>query len=289
MKPDLSVVIVASWSADAVEATVASLGESGVEIVVVSDPDRVAPRPGVRWIVGNPGDGVPTLRRLGAEATTGSVVAFLEDACVVGPGWVRAIREGFDDPQTLAATGPIQADSDSSETDWAVYFAEYVSFAAGPAKRLAGLNFACRRSALGPSGPIREHELTARLPRPTWTGQAGVRHVRRYTWEEALRDRGRFGREYGEERWGDRPGWPTLLGPLAASAILGSQLARLAHSLVRSPRLIPPCVRSGASTLALLKAWSRGEAAGWAAARRLGSRRCGTEAPPPASQPVRVG
>ena len=291
MTPELSVVIVASWSAEAAGRTVASLGDGAVEIIVVSAPDRVSPPPpdgAIRWIVGRPGDGVPALRRLGAGAASGRVIAFLEDACVVGPGWVGAIRDGFRDPRTLAATGPVDDHADASVIDRAVYFFEYAAFAARQTRRLAGINFACRRDSLGLSGPIREHEVAARLRDKRWLPGAAVLHVRRYSRIIALDDVARLGREFGRGRWGDRPGLPTLLGSLAMPAIVGVHLLRLFHNLARAPRLIRPFLGSAASTFSLLIAWSRGEARGWREARRGGRRRCGRAVPPPSSAPDRA-
>ena len=136
--PDLSVVVAASWSAEAVARTVASIGGAdGVEVIVASDPGRVAPGAlagGARWVLGDRGDGVPRLRRVGADAGCGRVVAFVEDACLVAPGWVDALRMAFGDGDCPAATGPVCQGEGASATDWAVYFAEYALFA-GPTGR----------------------------------------------------------------------------------------------------------------------------------------------------------
>jgi hypothetical protein len=278
MTPELSVVVVASWSAEAAARTVASIRSRCVEIIVVSDPDRVAPIPldGIdRWLIGAAGDGVPDLRRVGADASTGRVVAFLEDACLVGPGWLTAILDGFRDLHTRAATGPVIDGQDGSPIDRAVYFAEYIPFAARQTRRLAGINFACVRDVLGSSGPIREHEIAATTAPIRWMAGASVRHVRHYSRQEALADRRQFGREFGRVRWNNRPGPITRLGPVAAPAILAVQLLRLAVSIMRSPRTLRCALGSSVETLRLLTAWSRGEAKGWVEARRDASRRYG--------------
>jgi hypothetical protein len=290
---DLSVVVAASWSNEAVARTVASIGTAeGVEVIVASDPARVAPRPlacGARWVVGGCGDGVPRLRRIGADAARAGRVAFVEDACVVGPGWVEAVRSALGDRDCLAVSGPVFQGPGGSVTDWAVYFAEYALFAGSEGRSratLAGINFACRRESLGPSPTIREAELSSRLAGSIrWLDAAAVRHVRHYGTREALADRRRFGREFGRERWSDRPGPLRRLGLAAGPAILGVQLARLAACLVRHPELVRPALISGPMTLALLTVWSLGEASGWAEASLPASRPRGRAARRPASFP----
>lgn len=336
-RPRLSVVVAATWSAEAIGRTVASIGEA--EIIVVSALDRISPGPlpgGALWFSTESGAGVPELRRVGADRATGEVVAFLEDACEVGPGWARALIDAFGDPDVLAATGPVGQGQPASAIDWGVYFAEYAAFApthyvslwsppplmgrvrvgsrvrhgrvqsglvpvrppnlslplkgggdqngrrseedkaltATPTTRLAGLNFAVRRSALPPAGPIREADLSASLASPRGSirlaADATVRHVRRYAFGPALADRFRFGRDYGRQRW-ESGGPVTLrpLGPLAAPAILAVQLGRLCASLVRVPRLVRPLLICLPYVLLLLAAWSVGEASGWGSAGRV--------------------
>ncbi len=241
---------------------------------------------------GNPGTACLGLRRLGADVASGEIIAFVEDACVVEPGWADAIRTSFSNGACHATTGPVMQGDAASRTDWAVYFVEYAPFAKGAGQfdagvpgsqpiRLAGINFACRREALLPSRTIREAELSIRLAGSIrWVEAAAVRHVRHYAFSEAIADRWRFGQTYGRERWSDRPGPLRRLGLAAAPAILSVQLARLAACVVRRPRLIGPAVLAMPRTVVLLTAWSLAEALGWAdsgwrrherAARRLAS------------------
>lgn len=328
---ELSVIIAASWSAEAARRTVASIGEDcGIEILVASDPSRVAPiaLPGAaRWVAGEAGADVPRLRRVGADAARGRVIAFVEDACEVGPGWAGAMSSAFRDGACLAVAGPVVQGEGASATGWAVYLAEYAPFAGNGGRspapphpdpppsggrgpevgrrilhpppswggavaqptRLAGINFACRREALVSSPEIREAELSLRLAGSIRrVDGATVRHTRHYRFREALADRWRFGRTYGRDRWSDRPGPLRRLGLAAAPAILAIQLARLAACIARSPGLLRPALTSSPKTLALLTAWSLGEALGWAEARPPSSRRRGTAAPPPASAIARA-
>jgi len=298
--PGLSVIVAATWSAEAAGRTVASIGGGdGVEVIVVASPDLGPPGPstgGVRWIAGDVRD-VPRLRRIGADAARGAICAFLEDSCLVGPGWLRSVESAFRDGRALAATGPVEQAAGASAVDWGVYHAEYAPFAARsgrgvtpdvprPGRRLAGINFACRREALGPSPAIREAEVAARCAGAIAVVDGmGVVHVRSYRWAEALGDRRRFGREFGRDRWSDTPGPLCRLGLAAAPAILGLQLARLVGCVATRPRLLGPLLRSSATTLALLTAWSAGEAEGWARAARAASRRRGRADRPVAATP----
>ena len=299
--PALSVVIAATWSAEATLRTVASVldsaaGQAAIEVIVVSSPDRMESCPfpdGVNWIEAEPRSSMPRLRQIGADAAIGPVCAFLEDACVVRPGWVEALIKAFTDDCLVAATGPVARAAPATPVDWAVYLAEYGPFATGgdrPIARLAGINFALRREALTTPSPIREAEVAERLlatgGRMMSVAGAEVTHTRQYRFGPAVVDRHRFGLEYGRERWGDGPG--PRIGRLAAPAILLIQLARIGRILMRQPRLIGTFVRCSPRLLVMLGAWSIGEAKGWARYRG-GLRQCETEGRPSASKPVPAG
>jgi hypothetical protein len=246
-RPSISVVIVASDSLAAAQAARESIDDPSVE--------------------------VPSLRRLGVQSTRGDVVAFLEDSCLALPGWIQAIQAAFLDPGLDVVSGPVVQANTAGASDWAVYFAEYASFAR-QSGRIAGPNFACRRRALNLDTPIREHELTGRS---VWVPAAAVRHVRRYRFRQALADRYRFGCEFGQIRWtktGIKP-W-TRLGRLAAPAILAIQFGRLARAIAACPSLFKPLVWALIPTLLMLTAWSMGEAQGWSRACRSVGRGCET-------------
>ena len=90
--------------------------------------DPVLAPEGVRWLAAEPGAGVPRLRRLGLDAARAPVVAFTEDSCRLGPGWVEAWLQAFRDPLVPAATGPVAPAMGDSALDWAVFFCEYAPF-----------------------------------------------------------------------------------------------------------------------------------------------------------------
>lgn len=72
------------------------------EVVVVDDGSTdagavaavVAAHPGVRLVRGE-GRGPAAARNLGARSATGAVLAFTDDDCRPGPGWVAALRRRF--------------------------------------------------------------------------------------------------------------------------------------------------------------------------------------------------
>ncbi len=138
-QPALSIVIACTDSPRAVLAALGALkgqGSGQVEILVVNEAGATVPR----------------LRRIGLEAARGRVVAFLEDSCLVRPGWAEAWISAFgDDPSLIAASGVVEHDDPgASPLDRAVVFCEYAPFLppgeSGRPTRLAGNNFAVVRS-----------------------------------------------------------------------------------------------------------------------------------------------
>jgi hypothetical protein len=300
LAPALSVVVAASDSAAAVAATLTALGrQRGVarlEVIVAAARDRLAgpvmpmfasPLADVAWVFAAPGTSVPRLRRLGLDRTTAPIVAFTEDSCVFGPGWSDAWVAAFADRSVQAATGPVEAAMGERAADWAVFLCEYAPFLAPagagaiPGTRLAGNNFAVRRSALVALNPPEIHETeiaTASSPRPgaeVVVAAACARHVRRYALREAIGDRLRFGHIYGAHR---ARGWPRAArwaGIVAGPLILGVQAARLAAIIAARRRYLGRFLAVLPVTLGLLSAWSVGEWLGWAGTlvRRTAARR----------------
>jgi Glycosyltransferase like family 2 len=277
-RPRVSVVVAASDSAEAVANCVASLAAEdlgpAVEVLVVADRARMSDTlnaPWVVWIAAEPGADVPRLRRLGLERARSEVVAFTEDSCTLGPGWVDAWRRAFLAPNVLAATGPVEpSDRFGSVVDWAVFFCEYAPFlrpmCSGTAARLAGNNFAARRDdAMNASDALGLHEshlaqeLVRRREQAVVVPDALARHVRQFSLRVAIEDRLRFGFAFGRLRAVERSYVHALLGVAAGPAILGAQVGRLCLTLATKQRLGGRFLDAFALTIALLTAWSIGE------------------------------
>ena len=298
-EPTLSIVIAASDSANALARSIASL-PSDAEVIVVAASDRIV-RPSrlenVEWIEAAPGSGVPRLRRLGLDRARGDVVILTEDSCVFGAGWADGFQAAFNNPATLAATGPIAPAMGDGLIDWAVFFCEYAPFVrpSSPPTRLAGNNFTVRRTIAAALDPnvIEESEIFACLHRfesqarlvpsgewdrsdasaskvatniksPVLLSPASTAyHTRRYTLAEAIRDRLRFGRDYGRRRAGSMPKLHRLMGFVIGPLVWLVQAARLLATVIRSRSHLGPFARSLPVTLGLLTAWSVGEWLGW--------------------------
>lgn len=277
----LSIVIAASESAEAAHRSMRSIEVSerhDVEVLIVAALDRIQPPEwvpeGVRWIVARRASGVATLRRIGLDHARGHVVAFTEDSCTLSTGWADGWLTTFEKSKHQTATGSVLPLIGGDPVDWAVFFFEYACFLPDHRPkaqlRLAGNNFAIRRSLSARLDPEQIHETEVNGIDPANTGRSPsmAYHVRHYGLAEALRDRLRFGFQYGQRRSkGTSRGLRSLaigLGP----AILLVQLARLVVTVVSRRRFLSEFLETLPMTLGLLTAWSVGEWSGWISGMR---------------------
>lgn len=270
----MSVVIAASESPGAVARALATLPEApDLEILVVAPESWPVEANRCHWISAEPGADVPTLRRLGLDRSLGEIVALTEDSCGFGPGWVDSWRVAFQNPEILAASGPVSPAMGDRPIDLAVFFCEYAPFSPliqgeewSPG-RLAGNNFAIRRSLADRLNldRIEESEVEQAIGQASaWSGEALAYHLRRYSLAEAFRDRLRFGHGYGKARAADRPIPWRLLGLWVGPLILLAQVFRVTRDNLRRGRDLDRFVEVFPITVALLTAWSVGEWLGWA-------------------------
>lgn len=271
-----SIIVAATDSNDAVDQCLASMSrEFRDRVIVAFDPARIdvdlLPI-GLTRVAGQPGDNAHRLRILGACRTLADILVFTEDSCRFGPNWSEWWLKAFEDPEVLAATGPVEPDRGNSSIDEAVFLCEYAPFLSDASRlsygRLAGNNFAVRRAVLDfCTGDVHESEVAEQVCRLGGTirlaPEALVHHSRRYSLESAICDRLRFG--FGFGRFCARVGSPLrrfsriLFGP----GILVSQLGRLAWTLARKRRGGEAILSAGLLTVVLLLAWSVAEWLGW--------------------------
>jgi hypothetical protein len=301
--PKLSVVVAASDSGGAVAQTVRSIaqGNAGdaVEIVVAYALGSMQPCDLANcaiWVQAEPGASVPRLRAVGLEATRGDWVAFTEDSCRVGPQWTEAWARVLGDSGALAASGPVGHSANASALDWAVFFCEYAPYIPprrnARLRRLAGNNFAARRDILIAAcgaGRLEEWAVFREAARRSRDGasedcfphtnreskrvavcmmdeRTHVDHVRSFPLRQAIRDRLRYGWEFGSISGSSEAAGAGGAKLLAGPGILVAQLVRLGVELCTRQRYWGHLIDSLPITVGLLAAWSVAEWLGRCAA-----------------------
>jgi glycosyltransferase involved in cell wall biosynthesis len=247
--PAVSVVVPTRNRADYLAVAVRSLadqeGDTPYELLVVDDGSSdstgaVARAAGARVIRLDPGRGLNAARNAGIAATTGALVAFVDDDVWAPPGWLRAFAEGAERHTGAEAfAGPIRARLEgpaprSCGREAAPITTLDLGDADTDTDRAWGANFAVRRSAVQRIGgfdedlPIYgdEEEWMARLRRADgrieYLAAAGLDH-RRAGDDARLRSlarseyrRGRASR-VNDRRKGHEPGMPRELRNLAGA------------------------------------------------------------------------
>ena len=201
----VSVVVPTRNRATYLEVALGSLtrqeGDVPHELLVVDDGSSdstgaVAERAGARTLRLDPGRGLNAARNAGIAATSGEVVAFVDDDVWAPPGWLRAVAEGARrHPGAAAFAGPIRARFEGPAPRGCGREAAPITTLDLGAEdietdRAWGANFAVRRSAVERVGgfdedlPIYgdEEEWLARLRRAGGTieylAAAGLDHRR---------------------------------------------------------------------------------------------------------------
>lgn len=115
---DVSVVICAytpkRWEelCTAVRSTLAqTLAAREVTVVVDNNPDLLARASeqlqGVRVVANHYGAGLSGARNTGAEVSSGSILAFLDDDAIAAPQWLAEHVEGYREPSVLGVGGDV--------------------------------------------------------------------------------------------------------------------------------------------------------------------------------------
>lgn len=172
-EPSLSVVVCTHNRPADLERCLAGLAavRRPIEVVVVdsaSDPPveaLVAATASARYVY-EPRPGLSTARNRGVEATTGDVVAFVDDDAIPAADWADELAAAFARPEVGCAGGECRPRFETERPAWLsdalLAFAGITSFG-GSARRAAsraewpfGANLAFRRAALAQAGAFSE-------------------------------------------------------------------------------------------------------------------------------------
>jgi hypothetical protein len=286
-KPDLSVVAVTPAGFDLIRETVAALhaqaARAQIELVIVSPaPERLQPDPALVagfWGVQTVRGAAPwrEARAAGVRAALAPLVAFIEEHCLVEPGWAERLLAAHGGP--WAAVGPAAVNANpGSEVSWALIYLDFGSVtapvAAGAAPVLMGHNTCYKRETLleyGPAldfilanEPVLHADMRAKGRQLYLEPNALVRHLNVSRLSHGLWAKYHGGRLFGAARaqW---LRWPLLLrlaqalgGPLLATARI-RHAVRHVYRTGRQRELLP---RILPAALALLFMHGLGESVG---------------------------
>ena len=284
MSCDLSVVVArpdfAAKVADCLDALARSCEHIAAEILVVQPFDLapVASRDGgvrIRMVRVDAGALVPQLWAAGIREAEGRSVALTLAACVVSPGWARAILDALNDGAAGVA-GPIECADEVSVVDRAVYYLRYSAFLpsrvrdADVAGEIPGDNAAYRGSELRAEVDLLQqgfwevlfHRVVRRNGGRLCTRRAATaRFTGRVAMTDALRHRFAHGRHFGAWRVAtqQRRAWEITAAAPFVPAVLA---ARAARRVAASPDDRWRYVAVLPIFLVIASAWAAGEALG---------------------------
>lgn len=263
----LSIVIAAVNGADSLRSTLDSidrLPERGwIEVVLVETAEtdcsgfvRDAKGP-IVVVRGSTEEGIPRLRHRGIMASTGELVAIIEDHVEVAADWASVIFETMADDSVSAVGGRVEA----GRTGWidsGLFLADYARYVGpvpeGEHSDLPGNNIAYRRESLlqhadalaaGKWESWVNDALAASGHRLISTNRMAVSHCKGFTLAEFLNLRWHFGRSYAGMRL-DHLSLPARAIHFAGSAALPAILTLRATKILAKRQV---------SKITLLKSW----------------------------------
>lgn len=221
---------------------------------------------------------VPAWRAIAFAAARGMVRVFLEDNATIEKGWWRAWDEFASRDDWTIATGSVVADESAlSRAAIGVFFCEYGLFVPKnghgsplPLKRVAGNHWAVHSGRLNLAAQEHEidehvwtHRHVAQGQKPARNDQAVVCCRRAVGGVEAIVERARQGFRFGRDECRRARVLRRIKMIHGGPAIVVVQFVRLVGvvAIRRSHRRL--LIRSLPWTIALLKAWSFAEWAGW--------------------------
>ena len=291
VRPQVSVVVASFSGEDALSRCLDSVlaQPSAPEILVATNLDKgVVARlghryPTVKFLQGPPGASVFALRALGVARATGRIVALTEDHCTVCSGWLAALMAGHEKGHGIVG-GPVDNGLTRGAYNWALYFSEYGVYMPpqpeGPARVVSGLNVAYERELLRSCqetwrDAFRENEVHDVLGAggegphiPYMSPDALVYSHLGMGFAEAMRHLFGGGRHFGAYRRLRAAPIKKMFWALASPGVPLVLLARIVRRVVRcDPRRLWPLVTCTPFLIALLGAWSLGEAVGYVGPR----------------------
>lgn len=109
--PFVSIVVISKDRHDELEKAIGSLLKidypgDRYEIVVVEEGDSPTPLDGVKYVpIPRRNLGLGYARNTGVKNTTGEIIAFTDDDCLVDEAWLKEIVECFRDPEVFGVAG----------------------------------------------------------------------------------------------------------------------------------------------------------------------------------------
>lgn len=281
---DLSVIVVSAGRGDTLsrclDALLPQARAMGAEVLVVRRPGDgsrerlVAAHPEVAFVDATAEDNVPRMRARAIRQAAGSIVALLEDDCVVGEGWGKVVLAAQAAGHTVAG-GPIEPDLYPSSLDRAVFLCEYGRFMSpfrGEVAALPGNNVSYRRPLVlewlegrnenGFLEVFAHHDWRARGIRLFADEGMAVRNIGRWTVETVTRTAFHHGRAFAGQRF--EPGAGSRLAFAAGSPLLPLlKTLRVAGEALARPGQAGSLVRALPWIIVFHTSWAWGEMLGY--------------------------
>jgi hypothetical protein len=304
-KPVFSVVVAivsdttsradASHLGPCLEALLRQTGAPAMEIVVPHHPfvqgiDQVRDRyPGVKFVkagdlrtyTGRPGsrEHHDELRARGLAATSGSIVALIEDHGVPAPDWAARFVEAHGG--SYAALGGAIENGIDRPLNWAVYFCDFLRYQSplpeSETTTVSDANVAYKHSALDSVRPVWQeifHEasvngaLEKQGQKLAFAPRAVLyQHRQGLRLGAALRERFVWGRSYGATRARLAGSAKRLFWCVFVPALPVLMMARMTVAAWKKRRTMAPFCKALPFTAALAVSWSCGELVGYFSGR----------------------
>lgn len=266
MVVSLTVLVARRYPQDDIIGFLRSLPDE-LEVVVADGVGGLTvDHPHVR-VLSLPGQPLAELRGAALAVAKSELVAFVDPACQLAPGWLAAARRAL--VQAPAATGPVEYGGGRSLATWAAFLAEYGAFLppAAAAAGVAGANVVVRRELVAPGGPFWKDEVVERLRAAghpiAFAPDLVVVHRRPWRALGFLRNRFHHGRCYAGRRRARIPVGERLARALAAPLTGILLYVRLARAFWPKRRQRLAFLVAAPWTASFLLAWAFGEAIGY--------------------------